>query len=283
MFFSVFCFSDRGSIPYVKGVKIFEPGQKAIISWNGEEEILILSTDLYAEKKTRVLEIIPFKSRPQIKGVDKEVFSDLLFLINREIFLNNMTRNISARNKGSNESIKVVFKKQIGQHDITTLYIKNKENFISSLKDYMRSDQGADIEAMLSTAMYDILKKYLEKGYRYFVVDKIEIDPEVISSDCILYRFKSKELYYPLLISSLESGVTAIELMVITRGLLHYFPEMKSDDIKLLHEPLELNINKLKNISNDIYSQFAKDEIVKIRLWRIEDDLSRLRKDIIAK
>jgi hypothetical protein len=40
--------ADRGAIPFQPEVTIFEPTQRALIAWNGEEEILILSTDLRA-------------------------------------------------------------------------------------------------------------------------------------------------------------------------------------------------------------------------------------------
>ncbi|MCJ7560066.1 hypothetical protein MUO79_05550, partial [Candidatus Bathyarchaeota archaeon] len=36
--------ADRGGLPIIPGVSIYEPGQKAIVAWNGNEEILILST-----------------------------------------------------------------------------------------------------------------------------------------------------------------------------------------------------------------------------------------------
>ncbi len=50
--------ADRGAIPFQPEVTIFEPTQRALIAWNGEEEILILSTDLRASRATKVLEVI---------------------------------------------------------------------------------------------------------------------------------------------------------------------------------------------------------------------------------
>ena len=38
---------------------IYNPGQKAIIAWNGTHEELILSTDLYSSKGGVVFELIP--------------------------------------------------------------------------------------------------------------------------------------------------------------------------------------------------------------------------------
>ena len=63
--------ADRGSIPFKEGVKIFEPNQRALLAWNGEEEILLLSTDLVASESTMVLEVLPLPSEPEVKKGDE--------------------------------------------------------------------------------------------------------------------------------------------------------------------------------------------------------------------
>ena len=45
--------ADRGMIP-TSDVSVYGPGQKAIIAWNGEEEVLILSTDVYTSENSPV-------------------------------------------------------------------------------------------------------------------------------------------------------------------------------------------------------------------------------------
>ena len=58
--------ADGGLIPLIPttDVSIYGPGQKAIIAWNGEEEILILSTDVYTSEDSPVLRIVPLPSNP---------------------------------------------------------------------------------------------------------------------------------------------------------------------------------------------------------------------------
>jgi len=46
--------ADRGSIPFKPHVQVFEPNQRAMIAWDGHEEILLLSTDLSASEPTKV-------------------------------------------------------------------------------------------------------------------------------------------------------------------------------------------------------------------------------------
>ena len=67
--------ADRGSIPFDPGVRIFEPNQRAMIAWNGQEEILLLSTDLRASQPTKVLEVIPLPAEPEVKKGDRVLFS----------------------------------------------------------------------------------------------------------------------------------------------------------------------------------------------------------------
>jgi len=59
--------ADRGMLPIIPGISVYEPGQKAIIAWSGSKEILILSTDVYADESTKVLEVLPLPSKPVVK------------------------------------------------------------------------------------------------------------------------------------------------------------------------------------------------------------------------
>ena len=77
--------ADMGSIPFKLGVSIFEPNQRALIAYDGREQILILSTDLRASEPTKVLEVIPFPSEPEVKNGNNEVFAKADELIIRKL------------------------------------------------------------------------------------------------------------------------------------------------------------------------------------------------------
>src|SRR5687768_2011865 len=55
-------------------VSVFEPKQRALILWNGEEEILLLSTDQRSSQRTAVLEVIPLPSEPKVQLGKFETF-----------------------------------------------------------------------------------------------------------------------------------------------------------------------------------------------------------------
>ena len=60
-------FADKGSTPFEPEVQLFEPNQRALITWNRCEEILLLTTDPHASASTNVLEVITLPSEPIVK------------------------------------------------------------------------------------------------------------------------------------------------------------------------------------------------------------------------
>jgi hypothetical protein len=84
-------------MPFHQWVDIFEPKQRALIAWDGYEEILILSTDLYASEATQVLEIMPLPSVPAVTAKDIGLFHRLNMLIND---LLSIERHLPERDRG---------------------------------------------------------------------------------------------------------------------------------------------------------------------------------------
>jgi len=74
--------ADRGMVP-LSDVSVYGPGQNAIIAWDGEEEIMILSTDVRATGDSQVLEILPLPSEPKIKKGDFASFEEVDKLIKK--------------------------------------------------------------------------------------------------------------------------------------------------------------------------------------------------------
>jgi len=275
--------SDRGMITIKSDAKVFNPIQRAIIAWDGKKEYLILSSDLYSSEKTSAIEVIPFKKKPEIKSVDEKVFSDMFFLVNREMFLNNILSRSNRQRGVVRKDVEVIFKKLIGEHNISIFKVRKQKEFVLYLNEYIKKNFPDHIKEDLDQGFIDMVDQYLKKGFRYFVLDIIDLSKEVVSKKSMQYTFQSEELYYPLKISSLNNGTTEIELTVITKGLLHYFPEMKVSNIMLIHRPIDIEVKKFKEISEDIYMMFKEHKEVRVRLWNLGGENSQLKKDIIAK
>jgi len=68
LFFITFCFLVAADgflqLPGAE-MTVYEPGQKAILGWDGTKEVMILSTDVYTSEPVWALELIPFPSLPE--------------------------------------------------------------------------------------------------------------------------------------------------------------------------------------------------------------------------
>ena len=90
-------FADRCILP-VTDADVYGPGQKAIIAWNGQVEYLILSTDLYASSDTKVLEILPLPSNPEVQAGDFQSFEAI-----QDLMTKNMPRAVTSDYKAGLE------------------------------------------------------------------------------------------------------------------------------------------------------------------------------------
>lgn len=276
-------FADRGSIPFKPHVKIFEPNQRAMIAWNGKEEILLLSTDLRASEPTKVLEVIPLPSEPEVKKGDVEVFKKATNLINKKLAV----RHASTRSLGkgaiyqSKPAGEVAFHKKIGAHDISVTHVINANGFIDWVENYL---QSADVEnPEIPEGLKTVIKEYIEEEFRWFVFDVVELDKEPKTNQAIQYKFKTDFLYYPLKITRTEEGFTTIDLLILTPKLLSDFPDLPVERVRLHHEPVSITSQELRSLNKDMDNLLEHRENIKLRIWKIEGELSSFDEDLIAK
>jgi hypothetical protein len=206
--------ADRGMIPIIPNVSVYEPGQKAILAWNGKKEILILSTDIFSDDKTKVLEIIPLPSEPSVQKGDFESFEyiDSLVRTHRPPFPHSR-EDMKMGVEG--EGVEVLFFKEIGAHSITCVKATDWDEFTMWSEDYLEKEEIGDIT--FPEEFTPIIEKYIRNGFTYFIFDITEIDEEKRSVEPIVYSFESQYLYYPLEISSIIKGETDITLYIITK------------------------------------------------------------------
>lgn len=276
---------DRGSIPFKPNIKIFEPVQRAMIAWNGDEEILLLSTDLHASDSTKVLEVIPLPSEPEVKKGDVEVFRKATELINRKLYEKAISIRTEGLSKGADRAKppagEVTFHKKIGAHDISVTHVLNDEGFIEWVEKYLKS-QGVE-NPLIPDAMKSVISGYLEEDYSWFVFDVVELDNTPKTNQAIQYRFKSDYLYYPVKITRTEEGYTEIELLVLTSKLLSYFPGIPIDDVKLQHEPVTITSSELRALSEEMDDLLGNREEMRLRIWNISGKLSSFKEDLKAR
>jgi hypothetical protein len=217
--------ADRGMIPISPGVSVYEPGQKAIIAWNGREEILILSTDVSSTQETLVLEILPLPSEPVVEAAAFQSFEEIQSMIWEEGVNLFMYSNKGEARLGS---VEVLFHEEIGAHNITVV----KASVVSELIDWAEGFLAASgLNGEISLGAFEsVVENYMRRGFRYYALDLINFTKNERSVDPLLYRFDSSFLYYPLLITSPVAGNTEITLFLITEDKVgkDYWPMQKA-------------------------------------------------------
>ena len=278
-------YADRGSIPFKPNVKIFEPTQRAMIAWNGKEEILLLSTDLRASEPTKNLEVLPLPSEPVVKKGDVEVFRKAVALINRKLRRRRydyikMGRGL-AKEAAPPPAGEVTFHKKIGAHDISVTHVLNENGFIEWVEKYLKS-VGVE-NPMIPEPLKKVVGEYIEDGFVWFVFDVVSLDEEPKTNEAIQYRFATKSLFYPLKIMRTETGETSIELLVLTPRLLSKFPGISIRKVRLLHHPVAISSRELRRLNKEMDELFGHREDLKLRIWQIRGRLSAFEDDLIAK
>lgn len=269
-------YADKGSIPFNANITIFEPNQRAVIAWNEKEEILILTTDLHASDSTNVLEVIPLPSEPLVKKGDIEVFTRANKLINLKL-----QEVLKGRSEAKESAGEITFHEKIGAHDISVTRVLNKEKFIKWVQDYLKS---AGVEnPKIPEPMKEVIGEYLNENFTWFVFDVISLNKEIKTNEPIQYRFKTDFLYYPLKITKVENGSTSIDLIILTPKLLSNFIGIPISQVNLLHQPLSITADELNFISKDIDSLLGHQNNMKLRIWRIQGELSAFDNDLIVR
>lgn len=208
--------ADGGMIPYHE-FSVYEPGQKAIISWDGADEIMILSVDVYSEQSTKALHMVPFPSLPEVGLGDVSAFEKIEEIVNRYNWRydghwgDKEGIGMSAPN---NQSVEIVFHEKVGPHDITAVHVNSPVEFTDWVNNFL---EGKGISnKKLPNELDTVVSHYTDQDIRYFVFDVIDLEPNQRSVDPIIYRFDSDYLFFPLEISSIIEGNTEITLALIT-------------------------------------------------------------------
>jgi hypothetical protein len=286
MTFCVFLFlslasADRGMIPIDPNAQIFEPNQRAMIAWNGDEEILLLSTDLQASDSTMLLEVLPLPSEPDVKKGDLETFRKATDLINKKLYSEQMGKGRVLSEGVIVPSGEVTFHKRIGAHDISVTHLLDGQGFVDWVVDYLKT-QGVEGN-VISEDMRQLIEGYITDGFAWYVFDVVSIGQETVTNEPIQYRFKNKYLFYPLKITSTAEGSTSIELLILTPRLLNNFPSLPIGRVRLKHDPVSINGEELRELNEDMYKLLEGCNRLRLRIWEIQGELKDFDSDLLAR
>jgi len=281
--------ADCGSIPYKPYVRIFEPNQRAVIAFNGREEILLLTTDLRASEPTKVLEVIPFPSQPEVKKGRIEVIDAATDLINWKLSAR-LGKKWAGGGMGGMGGAgmggaplppagEVVERKQIGAHDVSVVHVLGQRRFVAWVEDYLKKD--AVDNPTIPAALKHVVADYLHDDFKWFAFNVVELGTDEVSKEALQYRFQTRFAYYPLRITRTEQGETSIKLLMLSPRLLR-IPELGRPAVKLKHQPVRLAPAEVQSLDEDLYDLLGERNTQLLRIWEIKGRLSGFRRDVVT-
>jgi hypothetical protein len=282
-------FCDMGSIPFDPLAKIQEPNQRALIACNGKEEILILSTDLQADRDTKVLEVMPLPSEPAVTKGDISIFNKATNLINSKLprFVGGFgVASLSldpfgGTAGGTPPPATVTFHEKIGAHEIAVIHAERKEGFVKWVKEYLKK-QGADTPT-IPAKLEAVIEEYISDNYTWFVFDVVSLTKKPVTKEAIQLRFKTGFLYYPMRITKTEEGHTDVRLLVLTKELLHpyYCLGLPREMMTLAHHPVTISAAEIQALSTEVYAMLGRPKSIKLRTWLYSGKLNSFDDDVV--
>jgi len=276
--------ADRGILP-LSDVDVYGPGQRAIIAWNGERERLILSTDLYADRNSRVLEMLPLPSNPKVEKGAVESFEEVQRLMMRNL------PKVMAPERGLEKGLMVVFHERIGAHDITVVEATSLEELIEFISRHA-AQTGVSNTPEVREGTRLILEDYLDRGFRYWVFDLVDLTPNPNTLEPIAYEFQTPSLYFPLKISSTAKGFTNIVLYLITPSeilgeelpapmrVARYLPNEQAIRFQVSHEDLSMIDKGISSLFNTMPLIYPPPSAAWFTAVKYEGELSELDFDL---
>jgi hypothetical protein len=270
-------------------IHVNQTDQNAIIAWNGQEEILILSTNWEkpaSSQTTTLLKVVPLPAEPsEIKEGETEIFDKLVKILNEKInAMQAPTLGEDGKSEGINAGVEIVFQKTIGAHDITVVKVNKGEDFSKWVDDF--ATKKILEKKQVSEEFKNGLLNYLKRDINYFVFDIANLNEAKTTVKPLIYKFKSNYFYFPMLvsgISEISESQTKVDLFLIFNeslklpsqvwhGNYNYWVNDNGFDIKL-------NNDELKSISENLSSLFGTNIIV--RRFEMNGKLNEISKDLM--
>ncbi|MDZ7620246.1 MAG: DUF2330 domain-containing protein [Patescibacteria group bacterium] len=268
--------ANCGSIPFVAEATVYRPTQRAVTAFDGREQILLLSTDLRADRPTNVLEVLPFPSEPKVEVADDELFQRARQLI--EDRLTEQPASVMAAVRGGPGGHDAEFHERIDVGNSVVVRLTDSRSFVAWVTDHLRA-AGVD-DPSVSTRVKFLARDYARDGFTWFVFNVIELGPEMVARQSVRYRFATPRFYYPLRIMGTDSGATTIRLVLVSPRLVQ-MPDLRPGRAVLLHQPLPVGASDLKYLDAGL-AAFLEDEPQQLRLWEIKGALGTMRRDVWA-
>jgi hypothetical protein len=236
-------------IPLLPDAKVFMPRQRALLAWNGEEEILLLSIEMQAAPPAPALVVLPLPgpaSRP-LEGPP------------------------------------------IQAQDVRAAHLPDGEAFAAWVQDTLRARGAARASLPrpgrgLPAGLRRIAGETIAAGLTWFAFVPVGLGPEPRALPPIQLRFKTPYLYYPLRMGRLAAGDTAVEVFTfIPRALLWaLLPQSALADMfpRAGYHKFRKSAADLAWVSPEM-GELLGGEDTRLEVWQLEGRLADLEGDIM--
>jgi hypothetical protein len=208
-----FVFTRTGIIDYLNSCEIKLLSVKVIIAHNGDEEILVLSNVLSTRSSKRILRFTPLPSKPEVTIPQTEIISNIADYINTGGI---KTINCyKGKEKIGNGNTYQVPPNETKPLKSTVLEVMDSDHFMNLLSELNRKmDSPVEItDSQLEQIMY-----YIKQGYKFFIVDLIDLNENVSNISPLVYKFKTDELYFPLKLMNLYKNKGKLDIIVLSES-----------------------------------------------------------------
>ena len=275
--------SGDGTFVYPEDFFMMEPGQNAIIAWNGCEETLVLSVDIFALKRApggqnegtqtygndidfKAVHMVPFPSVPDFELFSAEKFEGITEFMyppagyrgeGRPYWYYGNEGGPAYPSGGPSDGTggEIIVYENVGPHEITIVRVTNATEFAEWANEFFKMHELKNSwngEVMkLPEGTDAIVEYYLDKNCPYFMFDIIDVDSYAVTVDPIAFTFETQKLFFPLTISSLMGGESIVDLALITPAdiMLDYRPLSK----------LRFRIVSSNYIEHDAFNEYDAD------------------------
>jgi hypothetical protein len=176
--------------------------------------VIILQTDVRADKETKVVEFMPLPSEPKVSLAAEGCFEGLQKMVHKhQLHYYGGYGGLRRGNGGSGEGVEVVSVAELGPHQVTVVKVAGADEFVQWVKAFFEEhDLG---EPSLEVDIRLVVTDYLDRGFHYFAFDVVSPSPEKKTVQPIVYEFESGHFYYPLKVTNLYGGTGTVELFTI--------------------------------------------------------------------
>jgi len=257
-------------------VVVYEPGQRAIILWNGREETLLLSTEIKTSENVSILEVIPLPSEPSVRLGEFETFEKMERLV-LEKKMWSVAAQGGVRDVDVSGAATITFHEQMGAHDVAVVRVLKPGQFVAWVQEFLARKQA--VNPRIDPEFVTIIENYLDRGFTWFVFDTLQAGDEIQSRQPVEYRFTTDAVFYPLEISSRETGKTTIDLTVVTREKLTKYPRVRF--ASTAGDGAQLTTAELDDVSLG-WGSFMGAGPVTVGRIRIKGNIRKLTTDFVA-